>query len=278
MVSSSSSVLASLSIPVSEKLMRDNYHLWHAQVLLVIHAVQLEGFIEGTKKELEKTLEIEKDSKKVVIPNLDHVVWRMCDLQVLTYLVTSLSREVLAGLASNTTAADMWAAISKTFVSQSQARILHLHNQLVATRKGNMLVPVYFSTMCGYVDEMAAAEKAPDDNDIVSYILNGFDANYNSFIEHVNGMTNPINPETLYAHLLDTEAHLVAQKAQRDQKEQYHMLANTAARGGNGGNKQHTRGGHQGVVVALATTTEAAVILVTLTNPIMIINVRSKGS
>jgi hypothetical protein len=41
----------------------------------------------------------------------------MRDQHVLTYLVTSLSREVLAGVASNTTAADMWVAISKTFAS-----------------------------------------------------------------------------------------------------------------------------------------------------------------
>jgi hypothetical protein len=72
----------------------------------------------------------------------------------------------------------------------------------------------------------------------LSYILNGLDADCNSLIEHVNGMTNPISPETLYARLLDTEALLVAQKAQRDQKEQYHMLTNAAAGSGNGGNKQ----------------------------------------
>jgi hypothetical protein len=91
MVSSSSSVLASLSITVSEKLTRDNYRLWRAQVLSAIRAAQLEGFIEGTEKELEKTLEIEKDSKKVVIPNLDHAVWHVRDQHVLTYLVASLS-------------------------------------------------------------------------------------------------------------------------------------------------------------------------------------------
>jgi hypothetical protein len=90
----------------------------------------------------------------------------MRDQHVLTYLVTSLSREVLTGVASNTTAADMWVAISKTFASQSRARILHLRNQLVATKKGDMLVPAYFSTMRGYVDEMADVRKALDDDDI----------------------------------------------------------------------------------------------------------------
>jgi hypothetical protein len=64
------------------------------------------------------------------------------------------------------------------------------------------------------------------------------DADNNSLIEHVNGMTDPISPETLYAHLLDTEARLMMQKAQKNQKEQYHMLAYAATHSGDGGNKQ----------------------------------------
>jgi hypothetical protein len=166
MASSSSPVLASLSIPVLEKLTRDNYRIWHAKALPAIHPTQLEGFIEGTEKVPEKTLEIEKDLKKEVIPNPNYVVWHVRDEHMLTYLVTSLSREVLAGVASNTTVADMWTAISKTFAFQCQARILQLRNQLVATKKGDMMVPAYFSTLHGYVDEMAAAGKALDDDDI----------------------------------------------------------------------------------------------------------------
>jgi hypothetical protein len=205
-------VPASLSIPVSEKLTRDNHHLWCAQVLPAIRAAQLEGFLDGSEKEPEKNLEIEKDSKKLTVPNPNYAVWRVRDQHVLTYLVTSLSWEVLVGVASNATAATMWAEISRSFASQSRSHVLHLHNQLVATHKGDMSIASYFSTMRGYVDEMAAAEKPLDDDDVVSYILNGLDADYTSLIEHANRMTETISPETLYSRLLDTEARVAAQK------------------------------------------------------------------
>jgi hypothetical protein len=52
---------------------------------------------------------------------------------------------------------------------------------------------------------MAAAEKALDDDDVISYILNGLDADYNSLIEQVNGMMETISPRTLYSWFLDTE-------------------------------------------------------------------------
>jgi Na+/H+ antiporter NhaB len=96
--------------------------------------------------------------------------------------------------------------------------------------------------MCGYADEMAVARKLPDDDDVISYILNSLDADYNSLIEQVNGMVEVISLEELYSCLLDTEARLVAQKAQQEQKEQYHMLANAIARGSNNNSKQQHHG------------------------------------
>jgi hypothetical protein len=61
---------------------------------------------------LVKTLEVEKDFKKKKVPNLDYVVWRVRDQHVLTYQVTSLSREVLARVANNSTTTDMWEVVT----------------------------------------------------------------------------------------------------------------------------------------------------------------------
>jgi hypothetical protein len=57
----------------------------------VIHVAQLEGFLDGSEKAPEKNLEIEKNSKKLTVPNPDYAVWCVHDQHVLTYLVTSLS-------------------------------------------------------------------------------------------------------------------------------------------------------------------------------------------
>jgi hypothetical protein len=280
MVSSSSTVVsASLSILVSEKLTRDNYCLWCAQVLLAIRAAQLEGFLDGSEKAPEKNLEIEKDSKKLNVPNLDYAVWCVRDQHVLTYLVISLSRKVLVSVASNATTATMWAAISQSFASQSRFRVLHLRNQLVATRKGDMSTTSYFSTMRGYADEMVAAGKPLDDDDVISYILNSLDVDYNSLIEQVNEMTETISPETLYSRLLDTKPRVASQKMQR---KQYHMVANAAARGGSGGgeNRQANRGGyhdnHSGGGGSNSNRNNGGgVVLTTLTTHIKTINARS---
>lgn len=224
---------ASLSIPVTEKLTRDNFRLWRAQVLPAIRSAQLESYIDGTEKAPPKTIPAEKDSTQTMV-NPEYVTWTVRDQHVLTYLVNSLSREVLAGVASHTTAASMWAAISKSYASQSRSRILHLWNQLAATRKDDKSVVVYYSTLRGFADEMATAGKPLDDDDFVSHVLNGLDADYNPLIEQINGMTESIDLDDLYSRLLDTEARLALQ---RTQKEQFQILANSVARGRGGSNR-----------------------------------------
>lgn len=110
-------------------------------------AAQFEGFLDSSEIEPPKTLSVEENSKTVEIANPDYVNWRVRDQYVLTYLVTSLSREVLSGISLCNTAASMWTAITQSFASQSRSRILHLRTQIGNTRKGDMSMSVYFSKM-----------------------------------------------------------------------------------------------------------------------------------
>jgi hypothetical protein len=80
--SSTPNIPASLSIPVSEKLTREKFQLWHAQVVPTIRAAQLEGFIEGTERVPMKTIEVEKDSKKVLILNPDYATYKDHQCQI----------------------------------------------------------------------------------------------------------------------------------------------------------------------------------------------------
>jgi hypothetical protein len=95
--SSSSSPAApaggSLNGNISEKLTRDNFLLWQAQVLPDIRGAQLFGLLDGSMPEPEKTKD--KDGKDVSIPNPEYSRWIAADQTVLAYLVRNMSREVL---------------------------------------------------------------------------------------------------------------------------------------------------------------------------------------
>jgi hypothetical protein len=95
MASSSSalSVVPSIAFPVAEKLNRSNHQLCKAQVMSALRGAQKAHFIAADAPALAKTIK-DKDSKDV--PNPEYDLWVTQDQQVLNYLLSSVSRDILA--------------------------------------------------------------------------------------------------------------------------------------------------------------------------------------
>jgi hypothetical protein len=64
----------------------------------------------------------------------------------------------------------------------------------------------YYSKMKGFADELAAAGKCLDDEEVVTYILAGLDFEYNPFVESFITKTKPQMLNDLYSQLLTAEA------------------------------------------------------------------------
>ncbi|KAF3772338.1 hypothetical protein EJ110_NYTH56794 [Nymphaea thermarum] len=75
---------------ISTKLDYDNYVLWASQFRPLLISYDLEGFIDGSKTEPQKT--IIKDGKSA--PNLEYIDWRRRDQLLLCWLISSLSDSV----------------------------------------------------------------------------------------------------------------------------------------------------------------------------------------
>jgi len=89
--------------PVTEKLTKSNYTLWKLQVLPAIRGAQLVGFIDGSSPAPSEEIATGTDGKKA--PNPAYSAWLALDQQVFSYLVTSLSKDVLKQVATCSTAA-----------------------------------------------------------------------------------------------------------------------------------------------------------------------------
>nr|CAE05450.3 OSJNBa0073E02.10 [Oryza sativa Japonica Group] len=230
MASSSSSTLSSSAVlghPVSEKLSRDNFLVWRAQVLPAVRGAQLTGYLDGTKEVPSPEITVEKKpihSGLRMINKYSGIYSRRfrekfwCKSHILRVPDKS-------GLQFN-----------EMFSSQSKARIIQIRAQLARELKGDSSAAAYFTKMKGLADEMAAAGKKLDDDDIVSYILGGLDADYNPLVASVSSK-DYISLSDLYAQLLSFEAHLNNQS-----EGGYHSSANSASRGGRGRGQGRGRG------------------------------------
>jgi hypothetical protein len=106
-ISSSTSTNPLLAQPVTEKLMKLNHALWHAQVRGAIRGARVLGFLTGDSKvPPSKIMQKDTNCKEVEVLNPEYEDWEATDQQVLSYLLSSLSKQILTQVSSTTTAAE----------------------------------------------------------------------------------------------------------------------------------------------------------------------------
>ncbi len=96
---------------MSEKLGKTNHALWKVQVCAAIHDARLQGHLTGAAKKPDAEIAVTVDGKTEKKANPAFEDWEAVDQQVLGFLLTSLSRDVLMQVARCTTAAEAWTTI-----------------------------------------------------------------------------------------------------------------------------------------------------------------------
>lgn len=190
---------------ISEKLTKANYALWKAQALTIVRGVRLEGFLTGASKAPAKEVASEKDA---VVANPAYEEWVATDQQVLGFLLTNLSRDVLVNVSSCKMAAEAWLVIETSFSSMTKARSVNTRIALATTRKGDLSIAAYASKMRALGDELSNAGKTIDDDELISYILAGLDEDYNPVVTSLVGRVEPLTYTEAYSQLLSFEHRL----------------------------------------------------------------------
>lgn len=233
MSSSSTAAAPNLGSLPSEKLTRENYTLWKAQVLPAIRGARMIGLLDGTEAAPPEKLEA-VDKSAPATPNPAYDNWVARDQQVLSYLVNSLSPNILLHVHNKEHAAEVWTALADMFASQARARITNLRIALGNTKKKELTTDAFFSKMKGFADELAAAGKPVDDAEMVSFIVAGLDNDYDSVVAAINALPSSI-PVTV--------SDLYTQVVQYDQRQE--MLGNTGGGGFSSSANAASRGQQQ---------------------------------
>jgi hypothetical protein len=222
-----------------------------------IRIAELEGFLTDAAEKAPSKIITSKDDKGQVVEehNPAYSQWVARDQVVLSYLLSSLTRETLVTVTMCTHAADVWSELSNLYSSQACARTVNTRIALATTRKNQLSVTEYYSKMRSLADDMASTGTALRDDEFVSYILAELDEDYNSVYSAVISRVEPITPGELYAQLLGYEQHL---QLQNGGISGYTSSANSASRG-RGMLRRHSGGRHVAEVGADLVACHAAV-------------------
>jgi hypothetical protein len=101
--------------------------------------------------------ETTEDSEEV--SNSSLVIWKAQEKQVLTYLLTSISHDVLVQVVELPTSIVVWKHIKILFASQSRARVINTRMTLATTQKGLLIASEYVSKMMSLADDMVSTRK-----------------------------------------------------------------------------------------------------------------------
>jgi hypothetical protein len=113
---------------ISERLTKANHVTWKAQVLVVLRGACLVGHITREIKPPLQEIDGKESDKPVTNPAYEE--WFASDQQVLGFLFSSVSKEVLPQIATKATAADAWKEVESMFSSQMKARKVNTRLQV----------------------------------------------------------------------------------------------------------------------------------------------------
>jgi hypothetical protein len=139
----------------------------------------------------------EDEAEETSNPAFD--LWKAQEQHVLSYLLTSVSRDVLVQIVALPSTVNVWKHIESAFASQSRARVINTPLALTTTQKGSLTVAEYISKMKVLADDMASVGKKLDDEDFISYILVGLDDEYNFVVSSIAERVEPITFAELYS-------------------------------------------------------------------------------
>jgi hypothetical protein len=137
-------------------------------ILTDLHGFRLVGHVTDATKAPPQEIQ---DNDEVKILNLTYDEQYASDQQVVGFLLSSLSKEVLPQVATRAIAADAWNEIETLFSSHTKARTINTCLQFATTQKGHLWIAEYINKMKSLAEEMAAAYMPLEDDELIEYIL-----------------------------------------------------------------------------------------------------------
>ena len=108
-------VIPSTLAPINIKLNRSNYLFWKTQILPAARAYDLEAFLLGTKSKPNEVI-VDSSNPTVSINNLEYVSWMRIDQFVMSWLLSSVSEQMLSHVIHCQSLVEIWNALERSFL------------------------------------------------------------------------------------------------------------------------------------------------------------------
>ena len=145
-----------------------NYILWKSQVIPTPLACVLDDSLFGTRS---KPKQIFNDTtSSYLTTSLEFLCWNRLDQFLLSWLLSSVSENMLDHVIHCTTFSEVWIILLQLFSTKSKAHFLHIQFLLQTTKKGSMPSEDYVLKMKSFAHELMSAKQLISYDALVQYI------------------------------------------------------------------------------------------------------------
>ncbi|BBH05152.1 transposable element gene [Prunus dulcis] len=187
------------------KLKRSNYLPWRALFAPILRRYKLFGIVEGTEPCPSPFL-----PDRSVNPAFE--LWYEKDQNLLIWLNSTLSEDVIPFTVGVSSARDLWIKLEQRFGGVSDAHIHQLRSQLQAIQKGAQSMADYLQHLKEISDSLSAAGAPISDRDLIAATLAGLPDEFESFIDSIMLRLSSMSLDELHGLLLTKELSMSRRK------------------------------------------------------------------
>ncbi|KAK6141727.1 hypothetical protein DH2020_024529 [Rehmannia glutinosa] len=187
---------------ISIKLTDSNYLLWRQQILAAVTGYGVEGYLTGDQEIPEKFLSGKSEDETIRNPAYHH--WLRQDQLLVSWLLSSLTENMLITTVGLKTSKDVWQTLETAFGNQNSAKIM----QLQTLRKGTMPMREYLNKVKSCCDMLSAVGKQVEEWDQVCHILSGLGSEYDPVMVSITSRVVPCSLSEVHSILLSFENRL----------------------------------------------------------------------
>ncbi|KAL4291502.1 hypothetical protein GQ457_14G002390 [Hibiscus cannabinus] len=184
----------------------NNYLLWHQQVLLTIKTHRLLKFIDGNVTWPPQY--VNKDG--VVSINPDYELYEEQDGALASWLLSTVSEEVLPHLIGHNMASEIWNTLHRLYSGKTTSRLMTYRRLLHSQKKCELSMRDYLMKLKYVCDSLASCGEIISEQEHVTAILNGLPPEYDSVITVITDNPTPSDLRTVRTILLDAESRQVS--------------------------------------------------------------------
>jgi oligoribonuclease NrnB/cAMP/cGMP phosphodiesterase (DHH superfamily) len=121
------------------------------------------GIVDGSLTPPPKAVSDSKIGQ--LIQNDEYIIWLRKDQLVLSWLISSISKQICSQLLDLTSAHSIWEFLEGSFATQSKARVFQYKSELASLKKGDMSINDFVNKAKALSINLAVARKTLDKDD-----------------------------------------------------------------------------------------------------------------